>query len=277
MMVKINGVFREVKHQYVKVNGVFREVKNQYVKVNGVFRSTMKQEDQPVPPTTEDRLKESDIKGFKLIYKLNKSKTHSDFPNLYYNEKIPYNISITGVNYNGMNLTDKSVLFEFNRKKYREEGIICYDAELYAITNDNIEYNVTSISNIPPDISDIKYYKLFKNLTISINMKYIWELFGYNLYGWNNLFIKDKFEYHLDPYKPITPGGRKSIDLTNFIILQPEKRSNNYSNIASIGIARAIKTPNNNMVGSKGILDHTISDIMVNGVKKPFLIEILNQ
>lgn len=265
IFTRCNGSYRTINSSLVKVNGVFRESNNQYVKVNGIFREV----------SSSKPLTEEDIIGFKFIYRLNKNKIHPDFPNLKFNKKVPYNIYVTGENWKEMNDTDKSVLFEFNRNEYKEEGIVCYDGQLFAIDKNNKMYNVTSISHIPDYYEERNQYNLFKNITIKINAKYRWELFGYHLYGWNNFFTGNKFEFHNKLSDlPITPGGRFSKDMKDFVILQPEFRDKNYSNLATIGIARDSSTAKKNMVGSKGILDHTINDVIVNGIKKPFMIEI---
>ena len=262
---RVNGSFRTVNPSLVKINGVFREATNQYVKVNGVFREV----------TSSKPLREEDIIGFKFIYRLNKNKKHPDFPNLKYNKKVPYNVSVTGEDWKSMNDTDKSIIFEFNRDEYKEEGIVCYEGQMFAIDRNNKMYDISGISHIPNNFNKMNQYNLFKNITIKINAKYRWELFGYHLYGWNNFFNNKKFEFHNKLTDlPITPGGRFSYDIKDFIMLPSENRDKNYSNIATIGIARDETTVNKNMVGSKGILDHTINDVFVNGVKKPFMIEI---
>lgn len=258
IFTRIKGVFRENNNNLVKVNGVFRLVDSS-VKVNGVFRDVNK----PLKIIQED-----EIVGFQLIYKLNKSKFHINFPYLKYNKNIPYVISIIN---NKMDLHPKTLLFEFGNNEFEQEGFIVYDANLFLLTNDNI-YNISNIPTIANG-DELRRANMFQNLLIQMNVSYRYELYGYHLFGWNNIFDGTVFEAHNSPEEiPLSPGGRSESIKVKLQILPLNGRHKTFFPLTSIGIARDTHTPHKNMVGSRGLLDHTIDNILVNGNKKPFQI-----
>ena len=80
----INGVFRETWSVHTNVNGVWRDV-DQYVNVNGVYRQLYKHS-----------IEESDIVGFRMIYKRLDSITHPNHPDLLVNNNLPVKMDLIG-------------------------------------------------------------------------------------------------------------------------------------------------------------------------------------
>jgi len=64
--------------------------------------------------------------------------------------------------------------------------------------------------------------------------------------------------------------------IKQLILIPHKRRSNDFVPYARIGICRALK-PYETMMGSYGIIDHTIEAITVNGVQKPFSIEVYDK
>lgn len=242
--VNVNGVLRE-SSTAVNVNGVLREPST-YVNVNGVLRESSNTK------VTEER-----IKYFKLVYTVNKKIKHPDFPKLEYNPKIPVRLMVTGEENNQVNLNFKGVELEYDRNKIDQEGILAYDAHLYAILTNDTPIDVCCIRNL-------------NDLKIQIQATILYEANGYFVAGWNSLFNTDQFISILpDPW-----ADRKYKYINSYSILPEEDRDEKYSSIGQIGIARDMHNDGDNMVGSYGLIDQTIHWITVDGIKKPFIVEV---
>lgn len=269
---KINGVIRNISNVSLKVNGVWRNNINGLTRVNGVWRNSY-----------NGFIDSKDIIGFKLIYTLNKSRIHYDNKRLKYNSKIPYIFKLTGDNIGSMDFSTKGVVFEYMRDEPNEEGIIMYEGRLYAILNNNDTVNVCNIignnnnknseDEIISEFSNSIYeVGKFGNTDIKLYGYVLFEDYGYYFSGWNNLFNTKAF---ID--KTIYPDKflyKKALNLNSYNILPFDKRDKYFDSVASIGIARDMKTSIYNMTGSHGILDHTITKISLNGIDMPFIIEI---
>lgn len=258
---RINGVFRDNESESARINGVWRDTYH-WVKINGVWREV----------SGGSNITESDIVGFRLVYVLNKHKLHPDYPHLKYNPKIPYIADLAGENVGVMDMTFKSMVFEFNRDEYKEEGIIMFEGTLYAVLKNGNVVNISGIDNDSSLVKNVRLYNKTKGLDITMRGYSMYELHGRFIDGWNNFFTNKKFMMMNN-----LPGGPDDrhvnlIHLEHF--LPVEEREETYSPIASIGIARDMSSPDNNMIGSKGTLDHTLQEIYVNEVQKPFVIEI---
>ena len=97
------------------------------------------------------------------------------------------------------------------------------------------------------------------------------EAHGYYTAGWNNLFSTiETIDQSIYPYEE---AHKSSTSLEHYQMLPISSRDANFSPIACIGIARDMHSTDKNMVGSYGRLDHTITEIYLNGTEKPFVIE----
>lgn len=258
---RINGVYRETENEYTRICGVWRE-SNQYVRINGVWREV----------SGNKEISEADILGFRLVYVLNKDATHPKYPDLKYNPKIPYIADLAGDNVGIMDLTHKSMIFEFDRDEYKEEGIIRFDGTLYAVLTNGELINISSIVNDSYENKRLKDYQRTQNLTINMRGYMLYELYGRYMDGWNNFFTTEKFM--MTDLQP-SEYERRDVHLIHLEHFLPvPKREEYYTPVAMIGIARDMHSPEDNMIGSKGTIDHTLQEIYVNGVLKPFVIEV---
>lgn len=98
-----------------------------------------------------------------------------------------------------------------------------------------------------------------------------YETYGYYMAGWNSIFSTNSFIASAN--FPDRGPDQNTQSIRSYIILPSNIRDNDFSSIASIGIARNVTQPENNMVGSYGYIDQTIEEIIVNGVNKPFVVE----
>lgn len=265
-LVNINGVWRESK-SYVNINGVLRD-SSSMISVNGVLREVA---------STEKNITEEDIKSFIISYLPNKNIKHKDFPWLKYNEKVPGHISLTGDISGEVNLNDKGVEYQYDRNdiihevivENKEEGIKMYESHIYAVLQDDTPIDICCIDTIDENHS-LGNDKI-TNLKINIQATLIYEANGYYMAGWNSICNKNQFIITDDD--PRSPG--KSFKyLNNYPLLPVSKRDKDFQPLAQIGIARDVTNDGNNMVGSYGVLDHTIHWITVNDIKKPFVVEI---
>jgi len=250
--INVNGVFREPPEVASLVNGVWRKHKKIFININGVFRNTFNKKERPLV-----------VKHFIIEYALNKFRKHPDFPTLRYNRKIPYKFQINKYNYlSNLDLNEKSLLFEYNNSKYEEEGIIMFEGHIYLVT---LADEKIDIGQIPID------YRLHDiNLTISYEV--VDENYGYEVFGWNSIFSANQFIHSKGKPDVINQYHSR----VNDMIIAPEwKRNEDYNPTLDIGIARDMTHPNKNMIGSRGVMTHTIYDIKVNGESKPFQIEII--
>jgi hypothetical protein len=270
---KINGVWREVWSSHVKIDGQWRDA-DVYTKIDGVWRNTYKQ-----------YLEEEDIIGFRLIYKLNINATYPLFPHLKTNTNLPVKFDIAGIDKN-MNFNAKNFTYIYSNKG-NAEGLLKYEGTLYAILISGAIVNISGVVNADPNILlDQKGYDYYLGdswlssktsfLFIQIIGYTLYEANGYNLTGWNSIFDTREFlppEQTLHPdnleigYDPVTNDRR--------VIIPVSKRLPTYNSIASIGIARDLKDPDHHMIGAHGSINHSIHGFMVNGVKKPFTVEIV--
>jgi hypothetical protein len=242
-LVNINGIIREQK-SYTNINGILRE-SNSYVNVNGILRESSKRV-----------VKEEDIKYFCFSYLPNRTIKHLDFPNLSYNPNIPALLSTTGENNDTWNYNFKGVEFEYDRRDVTEEGILMYECHLYAVLQDDYPIDVCCIS----DLNDLK---------IELQATLIYESNGYYIAGWNSMFSTKQF---LD--NKAKTEDRDFQYVNTYKILPADDREETYYPVAQIGIARDMYTKGVNMVGSYGLLDHTVHWITVNGINKPFKFEV---
>jgi hypothetical protein len=269
----------------VYVDGSWRDIWGAYVKVDGVWRNVdvSAKADNDWKSSHINNISESDIVAFRMIYKLNPNKEHPLFPNLKTNLNMPVEFSLTGENI-GMNYSTKGVLYHYERFG-DEEGIMMYEGALYAVLKNGCIAKVSSCTNtkinnddirIPgpiPSIPEVWITSRLQSLDIRMEGYILFESFRYHLFGWNSLFDTEQF---LLPEPYTKDKVYQDIKLISERILLPvENRLNTYDSIASIGITRSL-TDIDNMIGAYGTLDHTINSIKVNGISKPFVIEIYN-
>ena len=267
---KINGKWRELWSAHVKVDGIWRDI-DMSGKVNGAWKLSHKHV-----------IEESDIVGFRLIYRVNPDKTHPDFPNLKTNINMPVDFSLSGSNI-GLNDSTKGVVFHYERFG-DEEGILMYEGSLYAVLTNGCLVDVglsknTKVNNddlrLPgpcPLIPEVWATSRMKSIDIQLKGYTLFESFRYHMYGWNSLFDTNQFitqdSYTIDEIR----RDIKYIEPPR-IMMPIEKRLTSFDTVASIGIARNLHTVDT-MIGAYGTLDHTIEFIKVNGIVKPFIIEI---
>lgn len=242
--VNVNGVLRE-SNTPVNVNGVLREP-SAYVNINGVLRET-----------SSTKVSEDKIVSFDLVYKANKDMKHPDFPRLTYNPNIPAKLMKTGEELDEANINPKGVEFEYDRINPNEEGILMYEMHMYAILDNGTPIDVCCLK----DLNDLK---------IQIQATILYEANGFYIAGWNSLFNTDQFI----STNPNPDEEMKYKNINSYPILPIEDRVEDYAPISQIGIARDMHNDGDNMVGSYGLLDQTIHWITVNGIKKPFIVEI---
>lgn len=269
---KINGVYRNVWAPYVNINGVWRQV-DAWGCVNGVWRQTF-----------DHTIYESDIVGFRVIYKLMNRAIHPKHPDLKMNNNLPVTVALTGNNISVMDGSPKGIVFEYFQEDYTQEGITVYKGDLYAILSNDQLINVgmtksTAVDDgrIPSDIPGIdESWSTDKlaNLSITIDGYIVYESNGYHMDGWNSFFSKKHF---LDEsVYPDKEPHKNSLQVNAYVITPIEERDVDFDPSSYIGIARNMTSPVGNMIGSYGVLDHTISTIKVNGVSKPFIVELYN-
>jgi hypothetical protein len=163
-----------------------------------------------------------------------------------------------------------------------EEGIIVYEGRLYAILVTGEIVNVCIVhgnntnkiheDEIISDVSSIYEVRYMDHLDISIDGHILFEDYGYYIAGWNNLFnTKPVLDQTIYPNKI---PHRKILDINSYNITPSYNRDEYFDSVATIGIARDMNDPVNNMVGSYGTLDHTIKKITLNGKDMPFVVEI---
>lgn len=265
---KINEVWRDVWSSHVKINGVWRD-SDVSVNINGVWREVYKNE-----------ISADEILGFRLVYTFAKYKSHPDHPSLCPTHNLPVTFALTGDSIGNMDLTQKGVLLEYERDYPFKEGIFAYEGHLYAELINGVLIDVglskapgevddrnTSASGIDESWSSSK----LTNLDINITGYTFHESHGYYTAGWNSMFSTiENIDKSIYPYEE---AHKSTTALNRYQILPLSSRDPDFAPIATIGIARDMHSADKNMVGSYGRLDHTITDIYLNGYKKPFTIE----
>lgn len=267
---KVNGVWRNLWSSQAMVNGVWRDL-DSWSNVNGVWRENF-----------QHHIEESEIIGFRLVYRFIDQVKHPDFPHLPVNKKIPYNFKLTGEHIGVMDMTTKGVLFQYFREGYPEEGVVVYRGDLYAYLLGERLVNVgMAISEVgkdaripgnTPGITEFWSTNKLNKISININGYVLYDSSGYFMSGWNSLFSTNQF---LDQSNYPDKGPHKNrFQLNSYNILPIGSRENTFDSAAYIGIARDMSSETNNMIGSYGDLDQTISSITVNGLPRPFVVEI---
>ena len=273
LMNNVNGVWRKPTAMYANINGVWRDT-DQYVNVNGVWRKTYERK----------IIEESDIKGFRIVYTRITKLKHPDYPDLTINHNLPVKFDLTGEDIGIMNLSWKGVVFQYDRFQYKEEGLLAYRGDIYAELIDEELVNVgLTLPELIPDENrylgtypylDTWNYDRINHLNIEMDGYVLYESNGYQMKGWNSLFNKHQF---IDPTEyPDTMDYKKQYRMNSYRILPIESRDEFFDASAYIGIARDMHSADGNMIGSYGVIDHTFNSIRVNGVEKPFVIEIYN-
>lgn len=269
----VNGVWRETWTNHTNVDGVWRQ-NNNYVRINNIPRSVH-----------NHYLTEDDIIGFRVVYKLSYTKTHPDYPRLSFNNDLPVRIGLTGYTPSVMDNSEKGVIYEYFNKDSDIEGIKMYEGTLYAELTNNTLIDVGATKDDPCtdekipgntiNIPEAWSTNRIANLPIQINGHIAYEDNGYFIDGWNSLFTKINFLD--DSYFPDKDWNSKRYVVHKHLVLPISARGENFNQVAQIGIVRDMKSSVKNMVGSYGILDHTITSITVNGVEKPFMVEIYDK
>lgn len=277
----VEGIWRQTWAPSVNINGVWRDTDTP-VNVNGVWREVNKLE-----------INEEDIIGFRLIYKVNPNKLYPDLPNLKYNPKIPVRIGVSGPTPALMDMEYKGVVFEYFNYKLpggidntipnteQEEGIVCYEGRLYALIVNDLLIDVTGTQEFfgteervdpeIPGITDVWMTNKIYNLDIKIEAKCKFDTHGYYCAGWNSIFSTHEV---LPDNKFPENWDEDTYEFVDYPLLPIKSRLEEYTNTINIGIARDLHSHYTNMVGSYGTLSQNINWITVNGVKKPFIVEV---
>lgn len=273
IFAKVNGEQKEAWSQHVKVNGEWHRCK-QFTKVNGLWKEVY------TPEISPDR-----IVGFKFVYERCKSDyTDEKYPNLKVNYNLPVSINLTGYTKGTMDTNEKGIALEYRRYLPELEGIIFWEANLYAILDNGVYLNIDKTLDTEEDIrltkeaNDCEYESWctnkIKDFSIKIQAKLSHESVGYYTSGWNRLFQNidciDPTIYATHELKTIN----HNLDAYNLLPLK--NRNDMWNETAKIGIARDMTSKWYNMVGSEGLLDQTIQKVWLNDAEKPFVIEIFN-
>lgn len=277
MHVNINGVQRRVINAYANINGVWRS-SSTYVNIDGVYREI-----------DDFSITENKIIGVKIAYISNHNPKYNDLPHLKYNPKIPASLSATGTS-KSMDKTPKGVTFQYTNKlepdqlydEEDQEGILLYQAHLYALLVNGLVVDITStkdvigwesrhpITAIPGTAESWSINKM-NNLHIQVYTKLGYVVNGVNTEGWNRILTETNYIGTLDPYNQFD----EFVLPPDFIDVLPiEKRSEDFYELAEIGIARDLHTRDRNMVGSHGYFTHQWVKVTINGVDKPFSVDI---
>lgn len=261
MSISVNkdGIWREVTNSMVCINGVWRSA-NQWGKINGVWRTSN--------PTK--RLKPDDIKGFRLIYTLDKSISYTEFPGMKFNPDIKNIIaisehtsdgSIVELNNSKYDESEKGIIFEIvNTRDYGTEGIYALRGILYAELIDGTLVSISDINDNPTSNTD--------DVDIKIDGYVKYESYGPKpIIGWNRMLSYDNI-------LPVdSSNNKKLVRMNSYNILPSYKRASIYDSSFIIGIARNMSDKDHNMIGTTGLLDQTIESIYLNGTEMPFSIE----
>ena len=247
--VNINNIWREVDNPQTCINGIWRDTE-QWMNINGIWRRD----------TPKKTFKAEDIMSFRMIYLLNKQIHHPMYPELEFNEDLE---NILQIHYDKEeNLNTKTLLFEYSKDKYEVEGNFLFIGRLYAILSDGSSISISDINDNPMSCE-------FDNIAINISGYTVYESYGPYVTGWNRMFKKND---NLPQYE--INSERNVSKFSSMILLPSYRRDSDFYPVAAIGIARNMSDPNHNMVGSYGLLEHTIESITVNGKHLPFKIEV---
>lgn len=266
--VIVNGEPRRLWSAHVNIDGIWRDA-DLDSKVSDRWRLNIRNE-----------LFEKDIVGFRMMYRKIDHIFSEDIPYLKHNDKLPVKFNVTGAS-SQMDMIQKGVLYFYTTEDVKirmEEGILLYGGELYAVLISG-ETVLVSTSKNTSSVEDIRFNpgngieeawitSRVKNLRIDIQGYTKRDQTG-NYWGWNTFF--DNVEEIFDVNEP-TPRDIHR----NRVILPIEKRVSTYDAFSLIGIARNVSQVANNMLNSHGTISHTISEVLVNGVNKPFTVEIIN-
>lgn len=274
MPVFIDGIWRNLWASHVRVNGVWRDMEVSTV-VDGVNREVYR-----------SQLTAEDIIGFRIVYHLRKDLTHPDFPNLVYNPNIPVLIDTAGTNEIQMTTNAKSFIFQFSNENPYEEGIVGYTGRLYAAVKGGILIDIgnssgrTMMEDIQfdpkiPGVESAWISNRLKEVDIAVYGEILHESYGYFTAGWNH-FLNDTPTIDPTNYPDKVPKQTVRV-LDNYQVTKSMYRQEGYKGTIAIGIARDMNSPDNNMVGAHGTLDHTIEKIFVNGESYPFSLEIYDE
>jgi hypothetical protein len=273
---------------YEKVDGVWREVWSAHVKVNGEWR------DIDIRPRVQGDWKmahrhvlmSSDIKAIRMVYSRNDTIKHPLFPNMKTNLNMPVTATVSGTDAGVYSMYPKGIILNYE-KFGSEEGKMLFEGHLYlelmngtfidvAGTKDTKKNNDDSRRKGPTnEIKEVWSTNRIKDMSIQMKYYTLYETYRYNMYGWNSFFSTKDFL----PENPLIEDAsdRKKYNPGKPLILIPNKsHADDFVPYALIGVCRVLK-PYETMIGAYGILDHTIEEVTVNGVKKPFSVEIYNQ
>lgn len=254
-MHRVHSVWRPAWTHHAKINGVCREI-DEYQYQNGIWRCG---HDHMIDTET--------LIGFRIVYTYDPLATYEDFPWIHSRKDLPVTMRLTGDNRGHMDMTTKGVVFEYDREMPYTEGICMYRGILYAEFPDDMLIPINSKKG-----SELWTTFNFADMDIRIIGYEAYESYGYYVSGWNSIFHKEQF---LDPTVfPDKDPHRTLNRLEKHTILPIEVREDDYDSGISIGIARNLTTPDRNMVGSHGVLDHTYKAIYANGEAKPFVVEL---
>jgi hypothetical protein len=256
---KINGVWRNTFSTMVTVDGVCRE-SDALQRVDGVWRQV--HEHAPIDVDT--------LIGFHVVYTYDPTMKSEQFPFLKSTKNLPVTMNLTGDNAGSMDTTTKGVVYHYEREMPYNEGVCVYRGTLYA------EFPGDLLIPINPYRFGMEPWSTFQfaDLQIQVDGYEGYESDGYYTSGWNSIFHKEQF---LDPSKFPDKESHKNRNVLNtYDILPVESRDDDFSPEILIGISRNITTTDDNMAGSFGTLDHTYKAIYVNGVAKPFVVEIFH-
>lgn len=268
---------------FVNINNEPRVVSNVYANIGGVWKPTTVFANIDGSFTVADDfcITKENVDGFKIIYASDHNATYEELPHLKYNPKIPASLTLTGVSA-GMDLQQKGVFFQYSTdnepdqiNRNEQEGILKFYARIYLLLKSGIVVDITSAKNYngyDPDTSVEKAnFNRLGNASIQVRYNLRFKVNGINTDGWNSVFSTTN---HIGNLRPGYEYDHEELNSMTINISPENKRERDYHKIAEIGIARDLHTPDRNMIGSYGNFTHTYESITIDGVRKPFLIEI---
>ena len=264
----IDGTWRDVQSAHVRINGVWRST-DFWTRIKGIYRMAY---------TGASELA-MDLVGFRIQYQIDPTIRYPSLPHLTYNERLPVSANITGAVGDEMTLEEKSIIYQYRNTDVDQEGILVYRGTLYGVTYLGTLIDLGALESDPSqdgyrfDQNQPDARNQTEGVSIAIYGSILHESYGYFTSGWNQ-FLRDTSCIDVEPRMDFSVY-RLTERMEGDSVLPLANRRKDYSPLIRIGIARNLTKADENMIGSFGVFDHTVSKIYLNGNTMPFSMEIL--